>query len=345
MLLKEIEFNVPKDLIAQQALLKRDQARLLVCDRQTGEVKAHVLFKDIVKYIKPGDCLVINNTRVMPARIFGNKSTGGKVEVLLVRSLSNARWECLLKPRLPAGSLIYFSDNLIGEITHKNEFGRYEVTWNSGKKLTDHIAWYGVMPLPPYIKRNNITNQVKKNDLKMYQTVYAKHPGSIAAPTAGLHFTSQLLTSIKSKGVKIVEIMLHVGVGTFKKITSSDINEHVMDAEYYNISDKSAEEINHTRQNHGRIIAVGTTTVRALESAVNSSGILSGGDGWTDIFIKPGFQFNVIDGMITNFHLPQHSPFVMTAAVIGLRELKRIYKEAIQRKYRFYSYGDAMLII
>lgn len=345
MKLSNFDFHLPHELIAQKALVKRDSARLFVYDRSKGKTVDHASFKNIVQYFRQGDCLVINNTRVEPVRIFGNKSTGGRVEVLLVKSLQTDLWECMLRPGINVGAQIYFKGNVTGCVMRRNDAGRYELKWNDLKKLLNHIKLYGMMPLPPYIKRKKISKTLRAADLKYYQTVYAKTNGSIAAPTAGLHFTMSLLEKIKARGVKVVEIMLHVGVGTFKKITAPDISDHRMDEEYYHISFQAAKTINQARAQGGRIFAVGTTSVRTLESSVDVSGNVKPGEGWTDIFISPGYQFKTIDCMITNFHLPKYPPFVMVSALVGVDRLKQLYKEVIRRKYRFYSYGDAMLIL
>lgn len=344
MLLKEFEFFVPKELIAQQPLKRRAEAKLLVYERKTEEIK-HGIFLDLPRFLNPGDCVVLNNTRVIPARLFGKKATGGKVEVLLVRNVDENTWECLLKPALPKGSSVLFGSGLSAEVKNNNGPGKCTIAVHDKKKFSLLIKSKGLMPLPPYIKRKDSNPAINKNDRKYYQTVYARHDGSIAAPTAGLHFTPTLLNRIASRGIVIAEIVLHVGMGTFQRITAPDVSNHVMEKECFDIPPQTAWIINRARQNGGRIIAVGTTVVRALESSVDSAGAVKPGSGWTDIFIIPGYQFKTVDCMITNFHLPLHPPFVMASAFAGTEKLKQIYTEAIEKKYRFFSYGDAMLII
>lgn len=344
MLLKDFEFFVPKELIAQQPLKRRAEAKLLVYERKTKEIK-HGIFLDLPRFLNPGDCVVLNNTRVIPARLFGKKATGGKVEVLLVRNVDENIWECLLKPALPKGSSVLFGSGLSAEVADNNGSGRFIIAVSDKKKFSLFIQSEGLMPLPPYIKRKDSSPEIKKNDEKYYQTIYARHDGSIAAPTAGLHFTNTLLKQIASQGIVVAEILLHVGIGTFQRITVPDITDHKMGEEFFSISSHTVKLINDTRKKGGRIIAVGTTVVRALESSVDSAGVVNPGSGWTNIFIMPGYRFKTVDCMITNFHLPQHPPFVMTSAFVGTEKLKQIYAEAIERKYRFFSYGDAMLIL
>ncbi|MBD3271899.1 MAG: tRNA preQ1(34) S-adenosylmethionine ribosyltransferase-isomerase QueA, partial [Elusimicrobia bacterium] len=278
-------------------------------------------------------------------RVFGKKPTGGKVEILFIQSHSRDTWEALLRPAVREGTTISLWDGMSVTVVRKTKEARFMLEVSGTGRFEELVHKHGYMPLPPYIKRPHLSAQTKSTDSNMYQTVYAKHNGSIAAPTAGLHFTTSLLDALKQKGVPVVEIMLHVGLGTFKKITAPNITEHVMEKEYFEISSSAARTINATRHQEGRIIAVGTTTVRALESSVDESGFVSSGNAWTDIFIHPGFQFRAVDSLITNFHLPRHSPFVMVSALVGLEQLKKIYREAIHEQYRFYSYGDAMLAL
>lgn len=341
MLLKEFNFNVPQELIAQEPLVKRGDARLLIFDKKTGSV-THDVFSNLARYLQSGDCLVLNNTKVIPARIFGAKITGGRIELLLLRSLGKNSWETLLKPGLKIYEKIYFDKNHYAEVI-RNDNGIFTIQWFGKDTINSYVHKYGIMPLPPYIKRKQLSARIRKKDNAYYQTVYAKTDGSIAAPTAGLHFTKGLLDKLRNSGVKIAEVLLHVGIGTFQKINVDNITDHHMHEEYFEIDKNNAKIINTARKKDKKIIAVGTTVVRALESSVDQQGVKST-KTWTDIFISPGYRFKAIDCMVTNFHLPKGSPFIMTSSFAGLEPLKRVYKEAVDKNYRFFSYGDAMLI-
>jgi S-adenosylmethionine:tRNA ribosyltransferase-isomerase len=337
---EEFDFYLPPDLIAQTPLARRDSSRLLVL-HDNGLVE-HRSFYEIVNYLREGDTLVLNNTKVIPARIFGKRSdTNGKIEVLLLKRLEGDTWETLVRPGRKAkiGTLLTFGEGqLLGRVKSETEFGgrviefQYEGDWHN---LLDNI---GQMPLPPYI-----TEKLQEKD--RYQTVYAIQEGSAAAPTAGLHFTPELIEKIKSKGINLVYITLHVGLATFRPIQTELVEEHNMHEEFYEVPAESAEIINAGIKNGNRVIAVGTTSVRTLESAVDQKGLVRAGKGWTNIFIYPGYQFKVIDGMITNFHLPKSSLIMLVSALAGKDRVMAAYEEAIARGYRFYSFGDAMLII
>jgi S-adenosylmethionine:tRNA ribosyltransferase-isomerase len=342
--LANYDYCLPKELIAQSPSDQRDKSRLLVLNRKTLQIE-DTFFSKIIRYLNPGDCLVINKTKVVASRLFGKKETGGKVEVLFIDPLANsALASALVKPFLTIGSKIIFPDELVAEVIGKNEFGE-TVLKLSGWNLSDVLQKHGHMPLPPYIK-----NYDDKRDKKRYQTVYASCDGSIAAPTAGLHFTDHLINDIKKKGVEVVEIILHVGWGTFKSIVSQNITEHKMLPERYEINAAAAEKIVSIKKSGGRIFSVGTTTTRALESCAKHfvfdkhKKTMKDISGATDIFIHPGYQFKAIDCLITNFHTPQSTPLLMACAFVGKKPLFDAYEHAIKEKYRFFSYGDAMLI-
>ncbi len=347
MKLKEFDYTLSKDKIAQYPLNERDSSRLLVIDKTPGKIN-HSRFKDITKYLIPGDVLVLNNTRVIPARIYGvNPDTsGGKIEVLLLKERRTNVWEALVKG-IKQGKVL-FKNGITADIVRSN--GEAEINFNITtrtselkyddiKKSLDKI---GVMPLPPYIKRN-----ADVSDIERYQTVFSKNPGSVAAPTAGLHFTQSLLDKIKEQGVKIATITLQVGYGTFKPVSVNDIENHFMNEESYEISAATANTINRAKEQGRRVIAVGTTATRTLEAsaAAGSQSKIKAGHGKASIFIYPGYSFRIIDALITNFHLPKSTPMMLTSAFSGLELLKRSYSEALKKNYRFFSYGDAMLII
>ncbi|MCK5768031.1 MAG: tRNA preQ1(34) S-adenosylmethionine ribosyltransferase-isomerase QueA [Candidatus Atribacteria bacterium] len=342
MKLKEFDYYLPMGFIAQKPMRPRDHSRLMVLNRSKKEVK-HRIFKDIVEYLKDGDVLVLNNSRVLPSRLYGYKEqTKGKVEVLLVKSLDKENWEILAKPgkRIHVGTKIIFSTELSGVIEGKyEEKGSYEIKFNFSGNFKEILKKIGQMPTPPYIKEK----LEKKED---YQTVYADNEGSIAAPTAGFHFTKSLFDKITAKGIDIVFLILHVGRGTFAPVRVTELENHKMSSEYYFISKGSADKLNKARREKRRIVSVGTTTTRTLESAFNdkTERIMSGG-GWSEIFIYPGYQFKAIDVLITNFHLPKSTPLMMATAFAGKEFLLKAYQEAIEEKYRFYSFGDAMVII
>lgn len=337
---KDFYYDLPPELIAQTPLSDRTASKLLVVDRKTGAL-SHKIFRDITEYLKPGDCLVMNNTRVIPARLYGTKEgSGGKIEFLLLKRLELDTWEVILKPGKKAkpGSRFEFGGGLLrAEVLAIIEDGKrivrfeYEGVW---EELLDTL---GEMPLPPYIKE-------KLDDRERYQTVYSKIDGSAAAPTAGLHFTEELLGKIQAMGVNIAYLTLHVGLGTFRPVAVENVEEHIMHTEHYEVTAEAADLINQTRQQGGRIIAVGTTSVRTLETVADSQGLLHPEVGETNIFIYPGYQFKAIDGIITNFHLPESTLLMLVSAFAGKEHIFRAYEEAVRENYRFFSFGDAMLI-
>ncbi len=336
-------YDLPEELIAQTPLEKRDESRLLVLDRKSGEVK-HKTFKDIVGYLNKGDVLVINDSKVIPARLMGKKSdTGIDVEVLLLKSIDLDTWEVMTYPgrRTKVGTSIIFGDGkLRAEVLDIVEGGNRIVKFDYDKNhtLMSIIDEIGNMPLPPYIKE-------KLEDKSRYQTVYAKHDGSSAAPTAGLHFTEELFSELRKKGVEIVPVMLHVGLGTFRPVKTENIIDHVMHSEYFSVPEESAEKINKCRSNGGRVIAVGTTSCRTLESVSDENGIVHAMSGDTGIFIYPGYKFKAVDALITNFHLPESTLMMLVSAFSTRENILNAYKQAVEERYRFFSFGDAMLIL
>ena len=337
---KDFDYDLPEELIAQDPLEDRSSSRLMVLDKKTGEVSHHV-FKEIVKYLRPGDCLVLNNTKVIPARLFGVKEgTMAKIEILLLKRRQNDVWETLVKPGKKAkpGTKIIFGDGLLtGEVIDVVDDGNRLIQFSYEGIFEEILDKLGQMPLPPYI-----THQLK--DKNRYQTVYAKYDGSAAAPTAGLHFTKELLQQVKDKGVDIAEITLHVGLGTFRPVKVDNVLDHHMHSEFYMVSQEAADKINNAKKNGGRIISVGTTSTRTLEAASDENGMLKECSGWTDIFIYPGYRFKVIDCLITNFHLPQSTLVMLVSALAGREHVLNAYKEAVEERYRFFSFGDAMFI-
>ncbi len=341
MKLNDFDFYLPEELIAQEPLKERDMSRLMVLHKDTGLVE-HKIFKDILDYLNPGDCLVLNNTRVMPARLYGFKEdTGAKIEILLLKRIEKDRWEVLVKPgkKVKEGSTIVFGNGELKAktISRTDEGGRVVEFIYSGifEEVLDKL---GEMPLPHYIKKKLV-------DKESYQTVYSKVEGSAAAPTAGLHFTKELLSKIKNKGVNIAYVTLHVGLGTFRPVKEENIEEHHMHSEFYTIDEDTAEMINKTRLANKRIITVGTTSTRTLETAADDKGFIKAQSGWTDIYIYPGYKFKIVDCLITNFHLPKSSLIMLVSALAGREKILAAYQEAIKNRYRFYSFGDAMLII
>lgn len=334
-------YELPEELIAQDPLPNRSSSRLLVLDRKTGEVK-HKIFSNIIEYLNPGDCLVINNTKVIPARLIGVKEeTGAKVEVLLLKRLENDVWETLVNPgkKLKPGARVSFGNGLLkAEIMEIAEEGNRLVKFHYEGIFEEILDALGEMPLPPYIKH-------KLKDKDRYQTVYAKFDGSAAAPTAGLHFTEELLTEIKSKGVDIASITLHVGLGTFRPVKVDDVANHHMHTEWYEVNKEAADKINRAKENGGRVICVGTTSCRTVESVADDNGKMSPKTGETDIFIYPGYKFKMMDGLITNFHLPESTLVMLVSAFASKEHILNAYKIAVEEKYRFYSFGDAMLIL
>ena len=333
-------FDLPQELIAQDPLEDRSSSRLLVLNKDTGAIEPHI-FKEITDYLNPGDCLVINDTKVIPARLYGNKiGTDAKIELLLLKRKENDIWETLVKPGKKAkpGSKISFGGGLLtGEVLDVVEEGNRLIRFTYNGIFEEILDVLGQMPLPPYI-----THQLK--DKNRYQTVYAKHDGSAAAPTAGLHFTPELLAILKEKGVKIAHVTLHVGLGTFRPVKVEDVTQHHMHSEFYSIEESQAKLINDTKAAGGRIISVGTTSCRTLESASGENGIVKAGSGWTDIFIYPGYRFKVLDCLITNFHLPESTLLMLVSALAGKEHILNAYETAVQERYRFFSFGDAMLI-
>ena len=339
MKLTDFYYDLPKELIAQHPAEPRDHARLMLYDRQTGAVE-HKYFYDLVDELHPGDVLVFNDSRVIPARLHGKRvPTGGKVEVLLLTPVGDDRWEVLVKPGKKAlpGTTIEFPEGLTGTVEDRTDFGGRIIKFAYQGNFDDIIDKIGEMPLPPYI-----THKLKDKD--RYQTVYAKHEGSAAAPTAGLHFTKELLEQVKQMGVKIAHVTLHVGLGTFRPVKVEDVTQHHMHSEFYVVEEDQAKLINDTKASGHRVISVGTTSCRTLESATGEDGILKAGSGWTEIFIYPGYQFRMIDGLITNFHLPESTLLMLVSALAGKEHIMAAYEEAVRERYRFFSFGDAMFI-
>ena len=338
---KDFDYDLPEELIAQDPLEKRSNSRLMVLKKGSGEV-THRHFYDIKEYLRPGDCLVINNTKVIPARLFGEKEgTRAKIEILLLKRKENDIWETLVKPgkKAKVGTRISFGQGLlIGEVVDVVEEGNRLIQFIYDGIFEEILDQLGQMPLPPYI-----THQLQ--DKNRYQTVYAKYEGSAAAPTAGLHFTTELLQEIRDMGVKIAEVTLHVGLGTFRPVKVDDVLDHHMHSEFFQITQEAADIINETKKAGNRVISVGTTSTRTLESAAEADGTLREKSGWTEIFIYPGYQFKVIDGLITNFHLPESTLVMLVSALAGREHVMHAYEIAVQEKYRFFSFGDAMLII
>ena len=340
MKVSDFNFDLPEELIAQDPLEDRSSSRLLTLDKKTGAI-GHDIFRNITNYLNPGDCLVLNNTKVIPARLIGAKEeTGGKVEVLLLKRKQDNVWETLVKPGKKArpGARISFGDGMLtGEVLEVVEEGNRLIRFEYEGIFEEVLDQLGQMPLPPYI-----THQLK--DKNRYQTVYAKYDGSAAAPTAGLHFTEELLQQIREMGVKIAWVTLHVGLGTFRPVKVDEVTDHHMHSEFYRIEEEDARLINVTRAAGGRIISVGTTSTRTLESVADEDGTVRAKSGWTDIFIYPGYQFKVIDGLITNFHLPESTLLMLVSALAGRENIIHAYEVAVRERYRFFSFGDAMFI-
>jgi S-adenosylmethionine:tRNA ribosyltransferase-isomerase len=340
MKVKDFYFDLPEELIAQHPLENRDESRLLLVDKQNGELE-HKIFKDIVEFFNPGDCLILNNTRVIPARLIGEKKeSGGKIEFLLLKRLDINTWETLAKPgkRAQVGTKFIFGNGeLEAEVLEIKEEGNRIIKFHCQGIFEEVLDKLGQMPLPPYIKET-------LDDKERYQTVYSKVSGSAAAPTAGLHFTEELLQQLKEKGVKIGFLTLHVGLGTFRPVKSESIEEHHMHSEFYEMSQEVADLINFTKENGNRVIAVGTTSCRTLETIGDENGRVREQSGWTDIFIYPGYKFKIVDGLITNFHLPESTLIMLVSALAGKDNIMHAYNEAVKNKYRFFSFGDAMFI-
>ncbi|MBO5227628.1 MAG: tRNA preQ1(34) S-adenosylmethionine ribosyltransferase-isomerase QueA [Lachnospiraceae bacterium] len=333
-------YDLPEELIAQDPLKDRTSSRLLLLDKNTGEIE-HKHFYDIKDYLQSGDCLVINNTKVIPARLMGNKiDTNAGIEVLLLKRLENDVWETLVKPGKKArpGAKISFGDGrLVGEVMDVVEEGNRLIRFTYEGIFEEVLDSLGEMPLPPYITH-------KLEDKNRYQTVYAKHDGSAAAPTAGLHFTNELLEEIKAKGVEIANVTLHVGLGTFRPVKVENVLEHHMHSEFYSVEQAEADKINKAKREGHRVIAVGTTSCRTLESATDEKGVLQAGSGWTEIFIYPGYKFKITDRLITNFHLPESTLLMLVSAMAGRDNIMNAYEQAVSDRYRFFSFGDAMFI-
>ncbi len=333
-------YNLPEELIAQRPSEKRDMSRLMVLDPMNKTIE-HKIFHEIENYLRKGDCLVINDTRVIPARIYGTrKDTGGGIEIVLLKNIGGNKWEVLTKPgrrALPGRTFVFGEGELEAVVTDIVEDGNRIVEFKYEGIFEEVLDSVGIIPLPPYITE-------KPDDMERYQTVYSKVKGSSAAPTAGLHFTDELLEKIKNKGISIAKVTLHIGLGTFRPVKADNILDHIMHSEYYEISKETADIINRTKTEKGRIISVGTTSTRVLESVADENGVLKAGSGDTDIFIYPGYRFKCIDGLITNFHLPESTLLMLVSALAGKDFILKAYEEAVARSYRFFSFGDAMFI-
>ena len=340
MKLDEFDYNLPEELIAQVPIAKRDESRLMVLHRESKTIE-HKTFKDILDYLKPGDCLVRNNTKVIPARLYGKKDTGANVEFVLLKQIEGDIWESIVRPgnKLKPGSRVYFGDGILkATIVDIMEGGTRKVKFEYEGIFNEILDKIGLMPLPPYIHES-----LKEKD--RYQTVYAKYNGSAAAPTAGLHFTPELLKQIEEKGVKIANVTLHVGIGTFRPVKEENIEEHKMHTEHFYIKQEDVDKINETKKTGGRVIAVGTTSCRVLETiALEETGLVEATEGDTGIYIYPGYKFKCIDGLITNFHLPKSTLLMLVSALAGREFVLEAYNEAVKEKYRFFSFGDAMFI-
>lgn len=337
---RDFWYDLPEELIAQTPLEKRDSSRLCVLDRVTGDV-THRHFYDIIDYLQPGDCLVMNDSRVLPARLLGHRPTGGAVEVLLLRDLGNKRWECLCKPgrKMQVGNEVIFGNGeLTATVVQVQEDGNRVIEFHYDGIFLEVLERLGKMPLPPYIK-------AELQDQERYQTVYSREVGSAAAPTAGLHFTTELLQQIRNKGITTAFVTLHVGLGTFRPVKAEEISEHHMHSELCMISQETADILNRTKRNGGRIICVGTTSCRTLESLVNDDGTFEAKSKWTEIFIFPGYTFKAMQGLITNFHLPESTLVMLVSAFAGRENVLNAYNEAVRERYRFFSFGDAMCIM
>ncbi|MBR5931174.1 MAG: tRNA preQ1(34) S-adenosylmethionine ribosyltransferase-isomerase QueA [Lachnospiraceae bacterium] len=339
--LHDFYYDLPKELIAQDPLTDRASSRLMIMNRETGEIR-HEVFRNIIDYLNPGDCLVLNDTKVIPARLFGTREdTGAVVEILLLTRKSDTDWECLVRPGKKArtGCRLSFGDGmLLGEIINVQDDGNRIIRFSFDGIFEEILDQLGQMPLPPYITH-------KLEDKTRYQTVYAEHDGSAAAPTAGLHFTKELLAQIEEKGITIAKVTLHVGLGTFRPVKEENILDHHMHSEYYVVTEETAQQINEARANGGRIICVGTTSTRTLESVAAEDGTMKAASGWTDIFIYPGYRFKITDCLITNFHLPESTLLMLVSAFSTRENILHAYQAAIEERYRFFSFGDAMFLV
>ena len=339
MKVSEFDYDLPEELIAQVPIKKRDESRLMVLDRKNKTIE-HRKFKDIIEYLEPGDVLVRNNTKVLPARLYGRKETGAKVEFLLLNNIEGDIWECIVRPgnKLHSGAKVIFGEGILkAEVIDTMEGGTRKVKFSYNGIFNEILDKIGLMPLPPYIHES-----LKDND--RYQTVYAKYEGSAAAPTAGLHFTDDLLKKLEEKGVIIANVTLHVGIGTFRPVKEENVEEHKMHTEHFYIKKEDVEKINNAKKNKKRVIAVGTTSCRVLETIADKSGLVKEAEGDTGIYIYPGYKFKCLDGLITNFHLPQSTLLMLVSALAGKEYIMEAYKKAVEEKYRFFSFGDAMFI-
>lgn len=341
MKVSDFNYELPKELIAQHPYDKRDEARLMVLDKRNQSIE-HKVFKDIIDYLNPGDCLVINNTKVIPARLYGKKDTGANVEFLLLKRIENDIWEAMVRPgqKLKSGSKVVFGDGLLkATVLEVLENGNRKVEFEYEGIFNEILDQIGLMPLPPYI------TEATREDNEKYQTVYAKYDGSAAAPTAGLHFTESLLEKIKEKGIEIANVTLHVGIGTFRPVKVENVEEHEMHSEHYYIKKEDAEKINFAKRTGHKVISVGTTSCRVLESVADENGMVKETEGDTSIFIYPGYKFKCIDSLITNFHLPESTLIMLVSSLAGKDFIMRAYEEAVKQRYKFFSFGDAMLIL
>lgn len=341
MKVSDFNYDLPEELIAQHPYDKRDEARLMILNKKNQEIE-HKVFKNIIDYLNPGDCLVINNTKVIPARLYGKKDTGANVEFLLLKRIENDTWEAMVRPgnKLKPGSKVTFGEGLLkATVLEILEGGNRKVEFEYNGIFNEILDQIGLMPLPPYI------TEATREDNEKYQTVYAKYEGSAAAPTAGLHFTEELLEQIKAKGIKIANVTLHVGIGTFRPVKVENIEEHEMHSEHYYIKKEDAEKINSSKRTGHRVIAVGTTSCRVLESVADENGMIKETEGDTSIFIYPGYKFKCIDSLITNFHLPESTLIMLVSALAGKKFIMDAYNEAVKEKYSFFSFGDAMVIL
>ncbi len=337
--LSEFYYELPEELIAQTPIQKRDESRLMVLDKKSGKIENEI-FKNIINYLNPGDCLVINNTKVIPARLYGKKETGAKVEFVLLNNIEGDIWEAMVRPgnKLHIGTKVVFGDGILkAEILEVLKDGTRKVKFEYKGIFNEILDKIGLMPLPPYIHES-----LKEND--RYQTVYAKYNGSAAAPTAGLHFTEELLKEIEAKGVQIANITLHVGIGTFRPVKEKNIEDHHMHTEHYYIKKEDADKINNAKKEGKRVIAVGTTSCRTIETVADENGFVKECEGDTSIFIYPGYKFKCLDALVTNFHLPESTLLMLVSALAGKENIMNAYKKAIEEKYRFFSFGDAMFI-
>lgn len=337
----DFNYELPKELIAQHPYDKRDEARLMVLDKNK-ELIEHKVFKDVINYLNPGDCLVINNTKVIPARLYGKKDTGANIEFLLLKRIEGDTWEAMVRPgnKLKPGSKVVFGNGLLkATILEVLEGGNRKVEFEYDGIFNEILDQIGLMPLPPYI------TEASREDNEKYQTVYAKYEGSAAAPTAGLHFTEELLEKIKEKGIEVANVTLHVGIGTFRPVKVETVEEHEMHSEHYYIKKEDADKINKAKLNGNRVIAVGTTSCRVLESVADEKGLVKEIEGDTSIFIYPGYKFKCIDSLITNFHLPESTLIMLVSSLAGKDFIMKAYNEAVEKKYKFFSFGDAMIIL